>query len=99
ELLAELLQGPLGSPAQAESAGNDQPLAVVEPIEHPLDGLLHALQRSLILVLIGAIVGGGFEHLLVSRYKAITEIILVWDRPGEVLHDRPRGIRAEFVAA
>ncbi len=43
QLAAELFEGLLAGAADAEAADDDPPLAVVEPAEHALDGLLHAL--------------------------------------------------------
>src|SRR5271166_849036 len=95
---SQLLEGSFGGSAQAEPAGDDQPLAVVEPVEPALDGLLHALEGAFVFVLVGAVVGRGLEHLLVAGDETVAPVVLLGNRPREVLHDRPRGIGAELVA-
>src|SRR5271165_2602889 len=95
---SQLLEGSFGGSAQAEPAGDDQPLAVVEPVEHALDGLLHALEGAFVFVLVGAVVGRSLEHLLVAGDETVAPVVLLGNRPGEVLHDRPRGVGAELVA-
>src|SRR5208282_3061675 len=94
---AQLLEGSFGGSAQAEPAGDDQPFAVVEPVEHALDGFLHALEGAFIFVLVGAVVGRGLEHLLMAGDETVAPVVLLGNRPREVLHDRPRGVGAELV--
>ena len=49
-------------------------------------------------MLVGAVVGGGLEHLLVAGDETVAAVVLLGNRPREVLHDRPRGVGAELVA-
>src|SRR5262249_57431954 len=74
QLAAELLEGLLAGAAQPEAADDNLALALVEPAEHPLDRLLHPLEGTLVLVLVGAVVGGGLEHLLMAGDEPVAAI-------------------------
>src|SRR6266852_1837391 len=62
KLAAELLESLLVGTIDSKAANNDPPLALVEPAEHALDGLLHPSLGVLVLVLVDAVVGSGLEH-------------------------------------
>src|SRR5262249_52787119 len=94
QLAAELLPGLLADAAKSEAADDDLPLALVEPAEHPLDRLLHSLERAFILMLVGAVVGGGLEHFFVAGDEAVAAVVLLGDSPREVFHNGPRCVSA-----
>src|SRR5580700_8129259 len=48
QFAAELFQGLLAGTAQPEAADDDLALALVQSAEHPLDRLLHPLERTLV---------------------------------------------------
>src|SRR5207247_381119 len=98
QLAAELLEGLLVGAADAVAADQNVPLSVVEAAEHPLDDLLAAAVAAFPLVDVAAIVGGGLEHLLVAGDEPVAAMLLLGDRAGEVLHDRPARVRAELEA-
>ncbi len=80
------------------AADDDRLLAGVEPVEK----LAHLLQAVALgdplLILIGPHVRRRLEHVHVGRPKPVSTLVLVGDRAGVVLHDRPRGVGAELVA-
>ena len=89
QFLAERFQGLLAGPIEAETANDDPPFAIVESAEHPLDGVLIRRWAVLVLMLVAPVVGGGLENVVMAGDEPVAAMVLLGDRPGEILHDRP----------
>ena len=80
------------------AADDDRLLAGVEPVEK----LAHLLQAVALgdplLILVGPHIRRRLQHVHVGRPKPVSTLVLVGDRAGVILHDRPRGVGAELVA-
>src|SRR4051812_44689947 len=70
QLLADPPQRLLVGSADPVAAGDDSPLAIVEPTEQSLDLTLTLLMSLLLIVLVGTGVSGGLKHLLVASEEA-----------------------------
>src|SRR5580704_572598 len=84
---------------QSEAADNDFLLALVKPLQDSADLGLTLLLGRFLFVLIRTVFLSAVEHLRMTGAKPVAVAMLVGNRPGEVLHDRPTGVRAELVAA
>ena len=87
---------PYGSLCVGLPAGT---FAFVQPAHNPLNLSLARRLRALLDKWIAAVLLRRSEELVLTRPEPIAVLELTRNRPREVLHDRPAGIRAELVAA
>ncbi len=82
----------------SEVTGGQFPSKAIEAIMDPFDLPLACVLSRLFDHRVGTLLLGGREQLVVARAEAIAMLELARNGPGKVLHDRPRGVRAELVA-
>ena len=93
-------QGLLGSASDPEAAGDDPPLAIVEPGEQPRDRFPPVFLDVRVLAFVGAGLGGDHEDpVVVGEELSVAAVLPASDGPREMVADRPGGIGAELVAA
>ena len=77
----------------------DLPFARIQVFEQPIHSISRLFCGSQALLFVAARVGRGFENFLMPRQITLAAMLVIRNAAGEVLHDGPAGVGAEFVAS